>query len=84
MDIRNLKPIGTTCVGCHEQTNVLLEGWTPDGPMQAQQWSCPRCRAAHTILTQGRVVGTAIGSVQVVSGKAPAPDVRANARAAEA
>jgi hypothetical protein len=74
MDVRNLRPIGTRCVGCQGQANVLMEGWTLDGPMEVQQWSCPRCRAANTVLIQGKVVGVAIAEGRVVSGKQPVQD----------
>jgi hypothetical protein len=69
MDIRNVKPVGSSCVACHGQTNVVIEGWTLDGPLEIQQWTCPRCRVPNTILTQGTVVGVAIATVEVISGK---------------
>ena len=49
MDIRDVKPIGTQCVRCHGQANVLIEGWTPDGPTEKGEWPCPRCHAANTL-----------------------------------
>jgi hypothetical protein len=50
MDIRDAKQIGTKCVRCHGQANVLIEGWAPDGPAEENPWTCPRCHAANTIL----------------------------------
>jgi hypothetical protein len=45
VEIRNAQPIVTECVGCRRQANVLVEGWTPDGPMEEHPWTCPRCGA---------------------------------------
>lgn len=59
MDIRDAKPVGTECVDCHGNVNVLLEGWTAGGHEQQQPWTCPRCGAANTIVVSGQVVGTA-------------------------
>ena len=67
-DIREAKPIGTQCVRCEGQANVLIEGWTLDGPAEKSQWTCPRCDAANAIMVPGKVVGVAIGTGQVVSG----------------
>jgi Zn finger protein HypA/HybF involved in hydrogenase expression len=67
MDIRDAKPIGTKCVSCQGQANVLIEGWTPDGPTEESPWTCPRCHAANTILVSGKVVGVAI----LVAGRRP-------------
>jgi hypothetical protein len=67
MDISNVKPIGTECVHCHEQANVLIEGWTPDGPAEKGGWICPRCHAANALMVQGKIVGVAIATVEVVS-----------------
>jgi hypothetical protein len=67
MDIRNVKPIGTQCVRCHGQANVLIKGWTPDGPTEKSWWICPRCDAANAIMVPGRVVGTAIGTVRTIA-----------------
>ena len=69
MGISNAKPIGTTCDGCHGQANVLIDGWTPDGPAQERSWTCPRCQAANTIPVPGKVVGVAIATGRVVAGK---------------
>ena len=72
MDIRNLKPVGSSCVACHGDANVVIEGWTLDGPLEIQHWTCPRCRVPNTIMIQGTVVGTAIGTGEVISGAAGA------------
>jgi hypothetical protein len=69
MDIRNVEPVGSRCVACHGDANVLIEGWTLDGPLEIQQWTCPRCRMPNTMLIQGKIVGTAIATGEVVSGK---------------
>ena len=69
MDIRDAKPIETHCIRCHGQTNVLLEGWTPDGPTEKRQWTCPRCHAANEIVAAGHVVGVAIATGRVVKGQ---------------
>jgi Zn finger protein HypA/HybF involved in hydrogenase expression len=69
MDIRDAKPIGTSCVRCQGQANVLLEGWTSDGPAEENRWTCPRCQAANTIVAPGKVVGIAFATGQVVPGK---------------
>ena len=68
MDIRDAKPIGTNCIRCDGQANVLLAGGTPDSPTEETSWTCPRCLAANTIMVAGRVVGVAIGTGRVVSG----------------
>jgi hypothetical protein len=68
MDIREVKPIASQCVRCHGQANVLIEGWTPDGPTEKSQWTCPRCHAANAIMVPGKVVGVAIATGRVVSG----------------
>jgi len=73
MDPRNMKPIGTNCSSCREQANVLTDKRAADGPMAEYAWTCPRCGAANTIQAPSRVVGVAILTVQVVSGK-PTPD----------
>jgi hypothetical protein len=70
MEVSKVKPIGTKCVACQGQANVLMEGWTLDGAMEVQAWTCPRCRASNTILMQGKVVGVAIATGHVVSGAA--------------
>jgi hypothetical protein len=62
--IRDAKPIGTHCIGCHGQANVLIEGWTPEGETGEKSWTCPRCQAANTILVQGNVIGVAIWSLE--------------------
>jgi transcriptional regulator with XRE-family HTH domain len=41
---RDAKLIGTHCVGCHGQANVLIEGWAPDGQMEKNSWICPHCQ----------------------------------------
>jgi hypothetical protein len=69
MDPRNMKPLGTDCSRCQQQANVLIDNRTPDGPMEEYAWTCPRCGAANTILAPSKVVGVAIGSAFVVSGK---------------
>ncbi len=69
MDIRDAKPIGTKCEGCHGQANVLIEGWTPDGPSEKSQWTCPRCYAANAIMVAGKVVGVAIATGIVTHGR---------------
>jgi hypothetical protein len=76
MDMKNVKPIGTRCLGCQGQANVLIEGWTLDGPLEVQAWTCPRCRAANTILTQGKVVGVATAAGYMVSGASRTPRER--------
>lgn len=60
--------MGTECVGCRGQANVLVEGWTPDGPMQEHPWTCPRCGAANTILVSGKPIGLAIHTVRIQPG----------------
>ena len=64
-----MKPIGAQCASCQNQANVLTDKRTPDGQMEEYSWTCPRCGAANTILAPSRVVGVAIASVFVVSGK---------------
>jgi len=68
LDPRDMKPLGSRCAGCHEQANVLIDGRTAEGPLEEYSWTCPRCRAANTILAPSRVVGVAIGVGIVVSG----------------
>ena len=68
-----MKPIGAQCASCQKQANVLIDKRTPDGPMEEYPWTCLRCRAANTILAPSKVVGVAVLSGFVVSGK-PAPD----------
>ena len=69
LDPSNMKPIGTRCASCQKQVNVLTDKRTPDGPMEEYSWTCPRCGAANTILAPSKVVGVAIESGFVVSGK---------------
>jgi hypothetical protein len=69
MDPRNMKPIGTKCASCQKQANVLTDKRTPDGPMEEYSWTCPRCRAANTILAPSKVVGVATGEGLLVTGK---------------
>jgi Zn finger protein HypA/HybF involved in hydrogenase expression len=71
MDIRDAEPIGTKCVRCHGQANVLMDGWTPDGPPEENTWTCPRCHAANTIVVPGKVVGVAIATGRIMMGKRP-------------
>lgn len=68
MDNRDAKPIGTQCVRCHRQVNVLMEGWTPNGPTEKSIWTCPRCHAANDIIVPGKIVGVAFLTCRVVSG----------------
>jgi hypothetical protein len=67
MDVKNMKPIGTTCARCRGQANVLIDRRTPDGPMEERSWTCPRCRAINTILAPSRVVGVAVAEGLVVT-----------------
>lgn len=67
MDIRDVKPIGTQCVRCHGQANVLIEGWTPDGPTEKGEWPCPRCHAANTLMVRGKIVGVAIATGEIAA-----------------
>jgi len=69
IDPRDMKPIGTRCATCQQQANVLTDKRTPDGPMEEYSWTCPRCGAANTILAPSKVVGVAIESGLMVSGK---------------
>jgi hypothetical protein len=69
MDPRNMKPIGAKCTSCHGQANVLIDTWTPDRPMEEYSWTCPRCRAANTILAPSKVVGVATAEGLLVTGK---------------
>jgi hypothetical protein len=57
MGIRDAKPIGTQCIRCVGQVNVLMEGWTPDGQTAEKPWICPRCQAANAITVSGHIVG---------------------------
>lgn len=66
MDIRNVKPIGTECVHCHGQANVLIEGWTPDGLTDKGGWTCPRCHGANALMVRGKIVGVAIATGELV------------------
>ena len=68
VDIRDAKPIGTMCVRCDGQANVLIEVWTADRPIQESVWTCPRCHAANAISVRGKVVGVAFLAGHVVSG----------------
>ena len=68
MDIREAKPIGTRCVRCDGQANVLIEEWTADRPIEESVWTCPRCHAANAISVRGKVVGVAFVTGHVVSG----------------
>ena len=68
MDINKAKPIGTRCIACYGQTNVLMAGWTIDGEPEVQHWTCPRCSALNTIMVQGKVIGVAYATVRLVSG----------------
>jgi hypothetical protein len=69
MDTRDAKTIGTKCIRCHGQANVLIEGWMPDGQTEKGQWTCPRCHAAHAIMVPGNVVGVVIATGRVVKGR---------------
>jgi len=69
MDIKDAKPIGTRCVCCAGQANVLIEEWATDRPTEQLRWTCPRCQAANTIRAAGKVVGIAIGTGYVISGR---------------
>ena len=62
-----MKPIGTKCAGCHGQANVLTDRRTPDGPTKEYSWTCPRCRAANTILAPSKIVGVATGEGLLVT-----------------
>jgi hypothetical protein len=53
------KIVPSTCSQCQGSVNVLLSGWTPDGPPQENPWTCPRCQAANTIVVPGTRVGIA-------------------------
>jgi hypothetical protein len=65
-----VKPIGTTCIRCDGQANVLIAGWTPEGPEETS-WTCPRCLTANPIVVAAKVVGVAIGTGRVVNGTRP-------------
>jgi bacterioferritin-associated ferredoxin len=67
MDIRDARPIGTRCVRCDGQANVLIEEWTADHPIEETVWTCPRCHAANAISVRGRVVGVAFATGHIVS-----------------
>jgi hypothetical protein len=74
MDITDATPIGTRCVRCDGQANVLIEkvlreGWTPDAAAMETQWTCPRCQAVNTIVAPGRVVGIAFATGHMIVGK---------------
>jgi hypothetical protein len=60
MDIRNAKPVHTSCAHCHGQANVLMEEWAPEREAEAAQWTCPYCQAVNAITVSGKVVGVAI------------------------
>ena len=65
MDIREAKPIGTRCVRCDGQANVLIEEWTLDRPLAESRWTCPRCGAANVISIRGNLVGIAYATGHV-------------------
>jgi hypothetical protein len=67
----DVKPIGTKCIRCDGQANVLIAAWTPEGLTEETSWTCPRCLAANTIMAAAKVVGVAIGTGGVVSGTRP-------------
>lgn len=64
-----MKPIATKCGHCQGQANVLIDGRTPDGPMEEYSWTCPRCQRASVILAPSKVVGVAIATGLMVMGK---------------
>jgi hypothetical protein len=69
MDNKDAKPIGTRCARCDGQANVLSEEWTPERPVEESLWTCPRCQAKNAIRVAGEVVGVAIGTGHVISGR---------------
>ena len=68
MDIKDAKPIGTRCLHCDGQANVLIEEWTPDCPTEEGFWTCPRCDGANVISVRGTVVGIAFATGSVIVG----------------
>lgn len=69
MDIRDATRVGTRCARCERQANVLIEEWAADRPSEESSWICPRCQTANVIGVRGKVVGVAIATGYVRSGR---------------